>query len=242
MDKTGFSHHISQQLNEKLEGIRDRVLAMGGLVEQQLAGAIAALVDGDGEAAQDIIATGQAINAMDVEIDESCVHILARRQPAASDLRLVIAVIKAVTDLERIGDEAERVGRMVQPLEQLEEQKDLLADMQSLGAGVCQTLHDALDSFARLDAEQAVAVARRDLETDRRYEALITRVMQQMADKPAAVPSLMKLMWAARSLERIGDRCCNICEHVIYLVKGRDVRHTTLEQLGARAGVEPVGK
>lgn len=238
MSKSGFSDHLSRQLNENLEGIRERVLAMGGLVEQQLADALAALLNGDAEAAQDLLAAGDAINAMDLALDESCVRILARRQPAASDLRLVIAVIKAVTDLERIGDEAERVGRMSLQVEQASSYQNLQAELHDLGQRVRECLHDALDCFARLDVEQAVAVARRDLITDRHYENLVRRIMQQMMQTPAAVPELMQLMWAARSLERIGDRCCNLCEHVIYLVKGRDVRHSSLEQLGVRAGLE----
>lgn len=238
MDKSGFSDHISRQLNEKLEGLRERVLAMGGLVEQQLADALAALLSGDADAVQRLQTAGDAINAMDLALDESCVRILARQQPAASDLRLVIAVIKAVTDLERIGDEAERVGRMALRADQAGDYKDLLVSLYELGNGVRECLHDALDSFARLDAEQAVAVARRDLATDRRYDRLVARIMERMGQVPAAVPELMKLMWAARSLERIGDRCCNLCESVIYLVKGRDVRHSSFEQLGVRAGLE----
>lgn len=238
MDKSGFSDHISRQLNEKLEGLRERVLAMGGLVEQQLADALAALLSGDADAAQNLLLAGEAINGMDLALDESCVKILARRQPAASDLRLVITVIKTVTDLERIGDEAERVGRMVLRAEQAAIYKDLLAGLYELGAGVRECLHEALDCFAHLDAERAVAVARRDLLTDRRYEILVRRIMERMSQTPAAVPELMKLMWAARSLERVGDRCCNLCEYVIYLVKGRDVRHASFEQLGVRAGLE----
>ncbi|NLO79902.1 MAG: phosphate signaling complex protein PhoU [Xanthomonadaceae bacterium] len=238
MGKNGFSDHTSRQLNETLEGIHERVMAMGGLVEQQLGDALAALISGDMDAAERLQATGETINAMDVELDNRCVTILARRQPAASDLRLVIAVIKAVADLERIGDEAERIGRMALRADQASAYKDLLAGLHELGSGVRASLRDALDSLARLDAEQAVAMVRRDVITDRRYAKLLSRIMERMREEPEAVRELMKLMWAARSLERIGDRCCNLCEHVIYLVKGKTVRHTSPEQLGIRAGVE----
>jgi|SRR5690625_2431522 len=236
MDKSGFSQHISQQFNTRLEAIRDRVLAMGGHVEKQLADALTALVQSDLGLAQEVVDSGDMINEMELELDESCIHILARYQPAASDLRLIITVIKTISELERIGDEAERIARMA-----LESNTDqaLMADMLILGNGVRQTLHDALDCFARLDAKEAVTVALSDLETDRRYEAILLRVMEHMKENPSASPRLMNLMWAARSLERVGDRACNICEYVIYLVKGKDVRHTSFEKLAEQAGVEP---
>lgn len=236
MNTDGFSQHISQQFNTRLEAIRDRVLAMGGHVEKQLADAMTALIKSNLGLAQDVVAIGDMINDMELELDESCVHVLARYQPAASDLRLIIAVIKTISELERIGDEAERIARMA-----LEANTDqaLLTDMQLLGNGVRQTLHDALDCFARLDAKQAVTVALSDLDTDRRYEAILLRTMERMKEDPAASPHLMNLMWAARSLERVGDRACNICEYVIYLVKGKDVRHTKFDKLAERAGVEP---
>jgi phosphate transport system protein len=236
MNTSGFSQHISQQFNTRLEAIRDRVLAMGGHVEKQLADAMTALIKSNLGLAQDVVAIGEMINDMELELDESCVHVLARYQPAASDLRLIIAVIKTISELERIGDEAERIARMA-----LESNTDqaLLTDMQLLGNGVRKTLHDALDCFARLDAKQAVAVALSDLDTDRRYEAILLRIMEHMKEDPPASPRLMNLMWAARSLERVGDRACNICEYVIYLVKGKDVRHTKFEKLAERAGVEP---
>jgi phosphate transport system protein len=239
MDKKGFSQHISHQYNENLEEIRNRVLAMGGMVEQQLAGAVTALVEGDTETGRRVISGDQAINALELQLDEECIHILARRQPAASDLRLIIAVIKTITDLERIGDEAERIGRMAVHLAELGQYKTVMADMESLGNGVRQTLRGALDAFARMDAEQAVAVAQQDIQTDRQYDAILRQLMEHMTQDPGSVPRVMDVIWAARSLERIGDRSRNICEYVVYLVKGKDVRHISFEQMAERAGYKP---
>lgn len=238
MDKKGFSQHISQRFNENLEEIRNRVLAMGGLVEQQLSGAITALIEGDVELGRRVMTSDHEVNAMEVNLDEECVHILARRQPTASDLRLIIAVIKTITDLERIGDEAKRIGKMAVHLAESGQNKRLMVEMESLGNSVRQTLRGALDSFARMDAEQAVTVAQQDADTDQQYEAIMRQLMEHMMQDSASVPGVMDTIWAARSLERIGDRSRNICEYVIYLVKGKDVRHTSLEQVAANIGVK----
>jgi phosphate transport system protein len=241
MEKMSFSQHISHQFNANLEEIRNRVLAMGGMVEQQLASAVTALVEGDPEVGRRVMTSDHMINAAEVELDEECVHILARRQPTASDLRLIIAVIKTITDLERIGDEAERIGRMAVHLVELGQYKSLMADMESLANNVRQTLHGALDAFARMDAEQAVAVAQQDVDSDRQYEVIMRQLMEHMMQDAASVPRVMDVIWAARSLERIGDRSRNICEYVVYLVKGKDVRHTSFEQMAERAGYKPQG-
>src|SRR3569832_49806 len=157
MDRHNIGHHISQQFNEELEDIRNKVLAMGGMVEQQLTDAISAVITGDGRLGEVVVTNDYKINALEVAIDEECTHVLARRQPTASDLRLIVAIIKTITDLERMGDEAERIGRM--------------------GDHVRQMLHNALDAFARVDAEAAVRVAREDMGIDREYEATMRQLI-----------------------------------------------------------------
>jgi len=235
MDNGKLRQHISQQFDEELEDIRNRVMAMGGLVEQQLSDAVRALSDIDAELAEVVITNDYKINAMEVAIDEECVQILARRQPAAGDLRLVIAVIKTITDLERIGDEAERVGRMALHFAETGGESKMLVGMSHLGEHVRTMLHDALDAFARMDTEAAVAVAKQDAKADREYESILRELMTYMMEDSRAIPNVVDVMWSARALERIGDRARNICEYVIYLVQGKDVRHVSLDQVEAHA-------
>jgi len=235
MDNIKLGQHISQQFDEELEDIRNRVMVMGGLVEQQLADAVRALSDIDAELAEVVITNDYKINAMEVAIDEECVQILARRQPAAGDLRLVIAVIKTITDLERIGDEAERVGRMALHFAETGGESKMLVGMSHLGEHVRSMLHDALDAFARMDTAAAVAVAKQDAKADREYESILRELMTYMMEDSRAIPNVVDVMWSARALERIGDRARNICEYVIYLVQGKDVRHVSLDQVEAHA-------
>ncbi|MFA7387796.1 MAG: phosphate signaling complex protein PhoU [Thiohalobacteraceae bacterium] len=235
MDKKGIGQHISQQFNAELEDIRNRVLTMGGLVEQQIADAMTATLEGDQHMADLVINNDLKVNAMEVALDEECNRVLARRQPTASDLRLVVAVIKTITDLERIGDEAERIARMGQHSAGSDEARVHPVQIQHLGDQVRQMVHDALDAFARMDTELAVQVWRQDLKVDAEYEAIMRQLITFMMEDPRSIPRVLDIMWSARSLERIGDRARNICEYVIYLVKGKDVRHTSLEHMEAQA-------
>lgn len=226
-----IGHHISRQFNESLEDLRAKVLAMGGMVEQQLGNAIQALAKGNNELAEDVMKNDYKVNAYEVAIDEECVQILARRQPAASDLRLIIAVIKTITDLERIGDEAERVARMSAELTAETKGKIPRSSLEHLGGHVLAMVHQALDAFARMDAEAAYQTWREDSKVDEEYESIMRQLMTFMMEDPRSIPSVLEVIWAARALERIGDRASNICEYVIYLVKGKDVRHTSAEQM-----------
>jgi len=229
MDNLNLGHHISRRYNEELEDIRNRVLAMGGLVERQLQDAMLALETQDSKLAQLVIDNDVQVNAMEVAIDEECNTVLARRQPAASDLRLITAVIKTITDLERMGDEAERIARMGKDLRGDVGIGKLFTQVHHLGQHARGMLHGALDAFAHVDTEKAVEVWNEDQKIDREYEALLRELMTYMMEDPESIPQILKTIFAVRAIERIGDRAGNICEYVIYLVKGKDVRHTSLD-------------
>ena len=231
MDKTNISHHISRQFNEELEDIRNKVLAMGGLVEEQIDNSITALVSGDVELADSVISRDYQVNAFEVAIDEESTQILARRQPAAGDLRLIVAVIKTITDLERIGDQAEKVSRMAIHLAEMERPKSQYSELRHLGEQVRKMLHGALDAFARMDAEAALSVAQEDMTIDAEYDSIMRQMITFMMEDPRNVRRTLDIMWSARALERMGDHARNICEYVIYLVRGKDVRHISLEEM-----------
>lgn len=235
MESNKIRHHISQQFNEELEDVRNKVLAMGGLVEIQVENAVKALAAGDVELAEKVINQDFQVNGMEVGIDEECTRILARRQPTAFDLRLLIAVIKTITDLERIGDQAERIARAAVRIVENDWPKMQYSELQHLGNLVGEILHRALDAFARMDAEGAVAVARLDLQVDCEYDSIMRQMITYMMEDPRNVRRTLDIIWAARALERVGDHARNICEYVIYFVKGKDVRHTSFEEMEKEA-------
>jgi len=235
MGTGNISHHISQQFNEELEAIRHKVLAMGGLVEEQIENATAALVSGDVEQAEGVISRDYQVNAFEVAIDEESIQVLARRQPAAGDLRLIVAVIKTITDLERMGDQAEKVARMAIHLADMERPKNQYSELEHLSEQVRKMLTGALDAFARMDAEAAAKVAQQDIKVDAEYDAIMRQMITFMMEDPRNVRRTLDTMWSARALERIGDHARNICEYVIYLVKGKDVRHISLDELSKEA-------
>ena len=225
-----INKHISGRFNQELEDVRNHVLSMGGLVEQQLNSALDAVSQNDAVLAQKVRENDYKVNAMEVSIDEDCTRIIAKRQPAASDLRLVIAIAKTIADLERIGDEAKRIAKVA--LDSFtKDQQDLLVNIENMGRQVSKMLHDVLDAFARMDVQRAFEVHKEDAKVDREYEAITRQIMTYMMEDPRSIPKIMDLVWSVRSLDRIGDRCQNIAEYVIYFVNGKDIRHTSQEDI-----------
>ena len=231
MDITSHTHHISQQYNIELEAIRTHLSEMGGMAQRQVNDAIQALIDADVERAEQVVRADLKVNSMEMAIDEECIRILARRQPAASDLRLVIAVTKAITDLERIGDEATKIARQAIAMN-----KDGLAprgyiEVRHIGGNVARMLQDALDAFARLDLDLALNVVQTDRQVDMEYSTAMRELVTFMIEDPRSVTRVLNIMWSLRALERIGDHARNLAQYVIYLVNGEDVRHSNLEEI-----------
>jgi phosphate transport system protein len=226
MDKTeGFSHHISRRFNEELESLRSEVLRMGGLVEQHLDTAIEAVVSGDSEMGLRVAAEDYKINRMEVEIDEECQKILATRGPTAGDLRLLITVIKTITDLERIGDEGRKIAMLAAHLATELKPHEQFQELHMLAEHVQEMVHDALDAFSRMDAEDALKVVEEDKLVDEQYDMITRQCISLMMEDPRTIRRFLDMTWAARALERIGDHAKNISEYVVYLVHGRDIRH-----------------
>src|ERR1700683_1621562 len=231
MEKADLSHHISRRFNEDLEKVRNQVLQMGGFVEQQLHKAILALVEGDSRLGESVATDDYKVNGMEVQIDTECSRILALRAPAAGDLRVIVAIIKTITDLERIGDEGEKIGYIASRLATMERPADKYREIKHLGRVVSEMVHDALDAFARMDVESALRVARQDRLVDEEYEAIQRQSITFMMEDPRTIRRALDVMWVVRALERIGDHAKNIGEYVIYMVHGKDVRHTSLEDV-----------
>lgn len=219
-----FGRHISGQFNVELESIRTHVLTMGGLVEQQLSFAMQALHKEDMELAKKVVRDDHKVNAMEVSIDEACTRIIAKRQPTAKDLRLIMAIIKTITDLERIGDVATSIAKVAIENPSVQE-RQFHVSLEPLCRQAVSMLHQVLDAFARMDVSAAAAVYKLDDRLDAEYEAVIRQLMTYMMEDPKNIPHILQVMWSARAIERVGDRCQNICEYIIYFVKGKDVRH-----------------
>lgn len=231
MEKADLSHHISSRFNDDLERIRTKVLQMGGLVEEQLTRAVQALIDGDSRSGEEVARNDHKVNAMEVAIDDDCSRVLATRSPAASDLRLIVAVIKTITDLERMGDEAEKIGYIGARLATMEQPENRYREIKHIGRMVAEMVHEALDAFARLDPEAAIATVKKDRLIDEEYEAIQRQCITFMMEDPRAIRRAIDVLWVARAIERIGDHAKNICEYIIYMVYGKDVRHVHLEDV-----------
>ncbi len=230
MQASDLTDHISRRFNQDIEDLRSKVLAMSGLVETQLTKAIAAIVSGDSELGLKVANDDYMVNKFEVQIDEECSRILAMRSPAAGDLRLIVAIIKTITDLERIGDEAEKIGFLASRLAAMDRPPDSYRELKTLGNHVSHMLRDAMNAFARLDVNEALETVLEDERVDEEYEALQRQCITFMMEDPRSIKRVMNVTWAARSLERIGDHAKNICEYVIYMVQGKDVRHTDISE------------
>ncbi|HEV7985346.1 MAG TPA: phosphate signaling complex protein PhoU [Steroidobacteraceae bacterium] len=231
MSTEGLTHHISSRYNEDLERLRSSVMEMGGLVERQLIQAIGGLTEPDARVIVRVAQGELHINQLERSIDEDCSRILATRSPTASDLRLIITILKTITDLERIGDEGEKIAAIGARLALRERPNSRYRELRNLGELVIEMVHDTLDAFARLDTKLALQVVRRDRTVDEEYEAIHRQSITFMMEDPRSIRHALDVMWVVRSLERIGDHAKNVCEYVIYLVHGKDVRHTRLEEI-----------
>lgn len=228
--------HTYRQFDTDLENMRARVLQMGGLVEQQISQAIEALINADFVLADQVIANDHQVNALEVGIDEDCTQIIARRQPTASDLRMVMTVIKTITDLERIGDEAAKVARMTKEIHQTGRIiQPKFNQIQFMSEIVLDMLHRALDGFARLDVSSAAHIARKDIEVDEEYHLVLRNLITYMMEDPRTISTFIDIMFIAKAIERMGDHAKNMSEYVVYMVKGKDVRHTTVEEIEREA-------
>lgn len=227
--KEDFARHISSEFNDELEGLCADLLKMGGLAERQVRLAIECQEQFDSALVDQIKAAENAVNAWEIKIDELVATLIARRQPAATDLRLVLVISKIVRDLERAGDEANKVAEMAQKAHESAHASAIgLSEVRAIGDQVLRMLGDALTAFARMDPEMALDVARDDKEVDRTYEAALRALATHMIEDPQEIGSVLNVMWVLRALERVGDHATNIAEHVIYLVKGTDIRHLSV--------------
>ena len=229
MEHQDLTHHWSRQFNAELESVRANVMAMGGLVEEQLRRAVEALVRGDSALGEEVARNDYKVNRLEVSIDEECSRIIARRQPTAGDLRLIMAVVKTITDLERIGDEAEKIGYLAARLAAEERPVDSYQAVQHLADLVAGMLHRALDAFARMDPDEAMRIVREDKVVDLEYDAVSRQGITLMMENPRSIRRVLDTLWAARALERIGDHAKNICEYVVFMVRGKDIRHVDLD-------------
>ena len=226
------TEHTFKQFDMDLESIRANVLKMGGLVEEQITRSVEALTSGNMNLADEVIAHDHNVNALEVQIDEEVAHIIAKRQPTASDLRMLMMVVKTITDLERIGDEAAKIARMAK----LVHQSERLAlprfnEVKFMSSVVLDMLRKALDGFARLDASNAAAIARQDDEVDEEFRLSLRHLITFMMEDPRTISVSIDILFAAKAIERMGDHAKNMSEYVVYMVKGKDVRHTSLEEM-----------
>ena len=220
-----MAEHISKQFDAELEAVRTRVLHMGGVVEEQIIKAIDGLASGNMAAIDAVIADDHRVNALEVELDEACSQIIARRQPAAGDLRLVIAIIKTITDLERIGDEAEKIARMAKLTHSGDRQHLPRLELKHVANLALGMLRKALDAFARLDASAAAQVVRQDQLVDDEFRSILRQLITFMMEDPRTITRSLEILFVAKALERIGDHSKNMAEYVVYMVEGKDVRH-----------------
>ncbi len=234
MENRASGQHISHLFDEELENIRNKVLTMGGLVEQQMDDAVKAFISSDPELAEKILLQDDVVNKLEMEIDYDCIQVIAKRQPTAIDLRMLISIIKVITDLERIGDEAARIAKAAIRLEATDYYHDQYHEINHLVDMVKGMISGSLDAFARMDVDGVVKITEKDAKVDREYTSIIRQLISQMMEDPRNITRMIDVLWTARAIERIGDHACNICEHVVYIVKGDDVRHLSQDELESK--------
>jgi phosphate transport system protein len=224
--------HTYKQYDAELESVRAKVLQMGGLVEQQIVNALDALVNANAKLADDVVSNDHRVNALEVQVDEDCSHIIARRQPAAGDLRMIMMVVKTITDLERIGDEATKIARVAQKIYESDRMyTPRFTEIKTMVGLVREMLRTSLDAFARLDVSKTVDVAKQDEQVDEQFRAAMRQLITFMLEDPRTISMSLEVLFVAKAIERIGDHAKNIAEYVVYMVKGKDVRHTTVQEM-----------
>jgi phosphate transport system protein len=234
MENLHLDKHISQQFDSDLEALKSQVLEMGGVVEQQVIDAVKALETADDKIARHVIEVEDDVDMREVDLDEACTMVLACRQPAASDLRMVLTVTKMIRDLERMGDEAQKIAKMAIELSESGAAPGGYDEVRHMGSLVQKMVNSVLDAFARFDVNKALEVAKADKQVDREYKTAMREIVTYMMEDPRSISRVMNILWALRSLERIGDHTRNIAEHIIFLVKGLDVRHTSVSEIEKR--------
>lgn len=226
------TEHTFKQYDADLEAVRAKVLEMGGLVEQQIVNALEALVKADPKLAKEVMQNDRRVNNLEIQIDEDCSHIIARRQPAAGDLRTVMMIVKTITDLERIGDEATKIARTAQRIYEEDRMfKPRFNEIKAMVALVREMLRTSLDGFARLDISKTVEVAKQDALVDEQFRAAMRQLITFMLEDPRTISMSLEVLFVAKAIERIGDHAKNIAEYVVYMVKGKDVRHASLQEM-----------
>ncbi|MEW6314509.1 MAG: phosphate signaling complex protein PhoU [Pseudomonadota bacterium] len=232
------SEHTSKQFDAELEAVRARVLQMGGLVEQQITRALESFSTCNIALADQVVTDDHRVNALEVEIDEICSQIIARRQPTAGDLRMIMTVIKTITDLERVGDEADKIARMAKLICSSDRlHKPRFPEIGHAGNIALEMLRKSLDAFARLDLTAAAQVVRQDQQVDEEFRSIMRQLITFMMEDPRTISASLEILFVAKAIERIGDHAKNMSEYVVYMVKGKDVRHVTVEEI-ERAAME----
>lgn len=226
------AEHTSRQFDAELETVRSRVLQMGGLVEEQVVNAIDALTHRRLELADEVIYRDHKVNTMEAEVDKACAHIIARRQPTAGDLRMVMSVIKTITDLERIGDQAVKIAHIAKLIYQVERlSAPRLHEIKLMSDVVLDMLRASLDAFARLDLGAAVRVPRQDMQVDDAFRSCMRHLISFMMENPRSISTSLEMLFAAKAIESIGDHAKNMSEYVVYMVNGKNVRHSSFEEI-----------
>jgi phosphate transport system protein len=229
-----MNEHLSRQFDADLIALRSRVVEMGGLVDEQFRRGVEALTSGRAALAEEVIHNDNAVNLLEIRIDDACAHLIAKRQPAASDLRMVLGVSKIVSELERIGDKARKIARSTVSISAAPDSA-WLSDIERLSESGRHMLRDALNAFVRSDLEAAVAVLRSNREFARETSQISNDLVQRYSRLPDQVPAMLDMLSVTRAVDRVADHAANIAEHLVYIVRGTDVRHATLEQIESEA-------